>query len=106
MEWIFHVHIALLWESDGQLCLMWSLTSRQKERKEIRPETCAYLVRRLQPDLWTLADLGWLLSRNSLKRTFAIFLTRGERNRSFMIGWSATIPRILVADMYLDSQSQ
>jgi hypothetical protein len=106
MEWIFHVHIALLWEHDGQLCLMWSLTSRQKGRKETRPANCTYLVRRLQPEVWTLADLGWLLPRHSLKRTFAIFLTRGERHRNFMIGWLTTIPRILVAGMYPDSQSQ
>jgi hypothetical protein len=50
----------------------------ETERKETRPANCTDLVRRLQPDLWTLADLGWLFSRNSLKRTFAIFLTRGE----------------------------
>jgi hypothetical protein len=29
----------------------------ETERKETRPANCAYLVRRLQPNLWAVADL-------------------------------------------------
>jgi hypothetical protein len=50
----------------------------ETERKEIRPANYAYFVRRLQPDVWTRADLRWLLPRNSLKRTFTIFSHEAE----------------------------
>jgi hypothetical protein len=55
----------------------------ETERKETRPANCAYLVRRLQPDLWTLTDLGWLLSRNSPKRTVVISHTRRKKQELY-----------------------